>query len=440
MQKVLLFFLILTLGEAFSNSKKPNIIFFFADDIGYETLNCYGGLDFKTPHLNQMAKVGVLFEKMYTNPVCTPSRVSLHTGLHTFRHRHTDVLPVHKGTRQKVDFNKFPTFAQLMRANGYQTSTTGKWQLATMEIWPEHIKHAGFDSWCIWQIWENNQKTDRHWNATLNHDGKIIKNIEHRFGPDVIMDYIFDQMETAQQQSKPFMILHNELLPHWPLVQTPDDKKLGREAKLEYMIAYMDKLLGKLLKKIEDMGIRENTYVFFMGDNGTWVKDFINPKYGQPGEGKHTRHTLAGNVDPGKKAPFDGGTHVPLIAWGADSIPKGHVNSELIDVVDLFATFCEISNTPIPGHILTDGRSFAPQIHGKPGPSRSWTYQGVGKIETLFDGSWRYFPKTKQLWDARYLPKERLIPKTELPERKEIIDSFEKIYQRITSNQPQDPF
>lgn len=439
MLRFLLFFGLLTCCIAFSNPNKPNIIFFFADDIGYETLNCYGGLDFQTPYLNQMAKEGMLFEKMYTNPVCTPSRVSLHTGLHSFRHGHSNVLPVHLGTKQKVDFEKFPTFAQLMRENGYATSTSGKWQLATMEVWPDHIRQAGFDSWCIWQIWQNGKKTMRHWNATLNHDGNIMQDIEYHFGPDVIMDYIFQQMEAAQKQNKPFMILHNELLPHWPIIQTPDDKKLGRKAKLEHMIGYMDKLLGRLLKKVEDMGLKDNTYVFFMGDNGTYVKDFINPKHGQPGEGKHTRHTIAGNINLGKKDPFDGGSHVPLLVWGPDDIPKGQVNSELIDVVDLFSTFCDLSGTAIPTQIKTDGRSFANQIHGKVGPSRPWTYQGIGKVETLFDGSWRYFPNTKQLWDSRYLPKERLVPNSELPERREVIDAFEKIYQRITSQMPQAP-
>ena len=111
--------------------KTPNIIFIFADDIGYEALNCYGGLDFKTPHLDKMAAEGLRFQKMYTSPVCTPSRVSMHTGLYTFRHKHTTVLPVHLGSSQKVDFQEMPTYAQQLRQNGYATNVTGKWQLAT---------------------------------------------------------------------------------------------------------------------------------------------------------------------------------------------------------------------------------------------------------------------------------------------------------------------
>ena len=76
----------------FAQADKPNIIFIFADDIGYEALNCYGGLDFETPNLNKMAKEGIMFQNMYTSPICTPSRVSLHTGTYTFRHKHYGVL------------------------------------------------------------------------------------------------------------------------------------------------------------------------------------------------------------------------------------------------------------------------------------------------------------------------------------------------------------
>jgi arylsulfatase A-like enzyme len=154
-------------------AERPNILLIFADDIGYEALNCYGGLDFETPNLNRMAEQGMRFSRSYTSPICTPSRVSLHTGLYTNRHGHVNVLPVNLGTDKAVDFQKFPTFARQTRANGYQTSLTGKWQLATIEKHPDHIRNAGFDSWCVWQIWKDGKKTGRHWNATLNDDGKF---------------------------------------------------------------------------------------------------------------------------------------------------------------------------------------------------------------------------------------------------------------------------
>ena len=426
-----------TLISTLAQSNKPNIIFIFADDIGYEAVNCYGGLDFKTPVLDRMAKEGMRFQSMYTSPICTPSRVSMHTGLYTFRHKHMGVLPVHLGTKKKVDFQAMPTYAQQLRRNGYHTSVTGKWQLATLEVWPEHIKNSGFDSWCIWQIWSKGKKMPRHWNPCLNKDGKIMPGLEKKFGPDVLTDYVLEQMESATKAKKPFFILHNELLPHWPVVDTPDDRKLKRKPALSGMISYMDKLVGRILNKVEELGIRDNTYVFFMGDNGTWEKDFKNPKAGQNGEGKHTRHTVNGPVNGGKAKLCDAGSHVPFIAWGPASIPANSVNTELVDVVDLFPTFCELTGTEITKSIKTDGRSFAPQIHGKEGPKREWTHQGLSKGQNIFDGSYRYFITTGKLWDARNLPYEPVAEKSK--ESDAVIERSKRIFKKIKNSEPSSP-
>ncbi|MEL7337094.1 MAG: sulfatase-like hydrolase/transferase, partial [Planctomycetota bacterium] len=365
------------------------------------------GLDFETPRLNRMAKDGIRFSRAYASPVCTPSRVSMHTGLYVTRHNHTGVLPVHKGTEQKVDFTKMPTFAQLLRSKGYQTSTTGKWQLATIETWPNHLRESGFDSWCVWQIWKDGAKTLRHWTPTFNQDGDVRDDIADQFGPDVLIDYVIDKMRTASKANESFLIVHNELLPHDPIIGTPDDRKVGRPATLGNMINYMDKLVGRVLDEIESMGIRDNTYVVFMGDNGTHDTDFKNPDADQPGQRAHTRHTKVGLVNGGKFQLGDAGTHVPLIIWGPKSIPAGSVCEELVDVVDLFPTFCELSGTEIPDSLSIDGRSVAPQIHGRSGTPRAWVHHGIsGKGINVFDGTFRYFTKGQKLWDARDLPNE----------------------------------
>lgn len=390
------------------SAEKPNVLIIFADDIGYEVLNSYGGLDFETPNLNRMASEGTRFSRAHTSPVCTPSRVSFHTGLYVPRHGHVNVLPVHLGTEKKVDFNRFPTFAQQIRANGYDTSVTGKWQLATLAKHPDHIRQAGFDSWCVWQIWNNGQKTDRHWNPYFNHNGRIRDDLSDRFGPDVLTDYVIGQMKESKKSGKPFLILHNELLPHWPVVETPDDRLLKRPASLPHFVHYMDKLVGRLLDEVDRLGIREETYVIFMGDNGTWEEDFANPRAAQPGEKPHTRHTKAGPVNGGKNMLVDGGTHVPLLVWGPRSVAGGKVCDDLVDVVDLFPTLCELTRTPMPGPV--DGRSIVAQIHGKKGIPRTWVHTTLGEKwggETLFDGEFRLHRNSGKLIDARKLPLEK---------------------------------
>ena len=418
---------------------KPNVLLIFADDIGYEVLNSYGGLDFDTPNLNRMAQEGMRFSRAHTSPVCTPSRVSFHTGLHVPRHGHVNVLPVHLGTEKKVDFQKFPTFAQQVRANGYATSVTGKWQLATLQKHPDHIRQAGFDSWCVWQIWNQGEKTDRHWNTFFNQNGKIRDDIADRFGPDVLTDYVISQMKEAKSAGKPFFILHNELLPHWPVVETPEDRRLKRSASLPHFVHYMDMLVGRLLGAVEELGLREETYVVFMGDNGTWEEDFVNPKAGQPGEMPHTRHTQAGPVNGGKNMLVDGGTHVPLLVWGPKSVPRGKVCDDLVDVVDLFPTICELTETKLPGPI--DGRSIAAQIHGQPGIPRAWVHTTLGEKfggETLFDGQFRLYRKSGKLLDARHLPLEKSADPND-PVAQAAKAKLEAVFEKITPTSPRPP-
>lgn len=371
----------------------PNILVLLADDIGYEALGAYGGLDFKTPNLDAMAAQGVRFARAYTSPACTPSRVSMHTGLDPTEHGHTSTLPVHLGRNVAVDFQAMPTFPQLLQARGYQTSTTGKWQLATLTHHPNHIAEAGFDSWCVWQIWDGSAKTTRYWNPSLNRDGAVRGDIADRYGPDVLEEYVWERMTTARAAGRPFLIVHNMLLPHDPITETPRDRALGRAASLAHMIEYLDHLVGRTLDKIEELGIRDNTYVFFIGDNGTEGK-YVNP-----------RHTKAGEVHGGKRDLTDAGTHVPLLAWGPPVLQPGRVVAELIDITDLFPTVCELGRTKIPESIRYRGTSIVPQLHGRPGDPRRWVQHAFRQGVAVSDGQWR-LDNSGTLRDSRKLPAE----------------------------------
>ena len=179
---------------------------------------------------------------------------------------------------------------------------------------------------------------------------------------------------------------------------------------------------------------------FFMGDNGTQESYFKNPRQGQPNEKAHTRHTLAGRVNGGKNELCDAGAHVPLIVWGPASVPAGDVCDDLVDVVDLFPTFCALAGTAIPASLTIDGRSIAPQIHGRPGLRRNWTHQGLGKDESLFDGAWRLFRNSGQLWDARALPAEPLVGReNDSPEAKAARHRLGKLFETITRSGPRPP-
>jgi arylsulfatase A-like enzyme len=371
----------------------PNVLILLADDIGYEALGAYGGLDFNTPNLDTMAAQGVRFSHAYTSPACTPSRVSMHTSRYTTEHGETYTLPVHLGVDGAVDFQSMPTFAQLVQARGYQTSTTGKWQLATLHYHPNHIAEAGFDSWCVWQIWDGTAKTERYWNPYFNRDGAVLNNISTRYGPDVLEEYVWERMTTARDADEPFLIVHNMLLPHDPITDTPRDRELVRPASLGNMIEYLDHLVGLTLAKIDDLGIRNNTYVFFIGDNGTEANEFP------------VRHTTAGNVTGGKRDLTDAGTHVPLLVWGPPGLKPGSVVSDLIDITDIFPTVCQLTKTTIPETIPYRGTSFVPQIHGRRGIPRKTVHFGFQTGFGVFDGSWR-LRNDNSLLNSGNLPSE----------------------------------
>lgn len=283
------------------------------------------------------------------------------------------------------------TLPQVLRAAGYATSVTGKWQLATLEFHPEHIPRAGFDSWCVWQIWRDSEKTTRYWDPCFNHDGTIRTDIADRFGPDVLADYVIDQMRAAVENDEPFYIHHNMLLPHWPIVQTPADRAAGREASLERMTNYLDRLVGRLTEAVDSLGIAEETYVIFIGDNGT---DTDQP-----------RELPDGLVRGGKRDLNDGGMHVPLLVRRPGSIAADVSTRALVDMADLFPTVCDLAGVVLPPRRNIDGVSFAPILSGTRDGSRRWVTGGIDGAWCVFDGQFRLTSRGG-LIDCRKLPAE----------------------------------
>ena len=374
---------------------RPNILLIVADDLGYEKLGCYGNVNKITPNLDEMAQKGTLFTRAYTSPVCTPSRMSIYTGSYASRHKYTTVLPVHTGSNEFVDFEKWTTYAQLLRNEGYLTAVTGKWQLAALEFHPQHCMDAGFDSWFVWQIWHNNEKTKRYWNTTYNHDGKIRNDIDSHFGPDVITEYVINHMKQAGKSNKPFCIQHNMVLPHVPIIQTPDDKYLNQEGSLDNMISYMDAQIGVLLDSLQALNLAGNTLVLFAGDNGT---DTNEP-----------RLTESGIVTGGKRFLNDGGTHVPLIAYWPGKVAPNKKVDGLIDFADIFPTFCELAGVTIPDKDSIDGISFSDPLFGRGEGRRKWITASYQDDFIVFNGKWRIYHKGNKLVDCRSLPDEKTV-------------------------------
>lgn len=343
-----------------SAAPRPNVILILADDLGYECLGANGGTSYRTPVLDQLAATGVRFEQCHVQPLCTPTRVQVMTGIYN--------------VRNYVDFGRLDpsatTFGHLFKAAGYATCIAGKWQLGAEADLP---KKSGFDEYCLWDHFRH---PSRYKNPGLEINGVARDWTNGEYGPDLVNDYAIDFITRKRTES--FLLYYPMMLTHSPYDATPDspgyregsrDKKVGSSRNFGDMVAYMDKLVGKLLTRLDELGLRDNTFVLFLGDNGT---------------GAGTISMMGDRQVVGAKGSTTAaGMHVPLIAHWPGRIPGGRVSADLIDSTDILPTICEAAGVKLSAASPIDGRSFFPQLRGEPGRPRDWYYCWYGRNGVL---------------------------------------------------------
>jgi len=329
---------------------RPNVVLIMADDMGYECVGANGSTSYKTPFLDKLAAGGMRFTHCYVQPLCTPTRVQLMTGRYNQRNY------IRFGLLDPAAV----TFAQLFKQLGYATCIVGKWQLEGGFDGPRHF---GFDEYCLWQL---TVRKSRYPNPVIERNGKIIEYTGGEYGPQVVTDYLCDFLE--RNKDRPFLAYYPMITPHAPYVPTPDSKAYNPKARDENagankkyfadMVAHTDKMVGQVVSKLEALGLRDKTLVIFLCDNGT---------------GKGVVSRMGDRIVVGDKGgTTNAGTHVPLIASWPGTIPAGKVNGDLIDSTDFFPTILEAVGGTISKGI--DGKSFFPQLLGKVGQPRAWSY------------------------------------------------------------------
>ena len=342
------------------DNRPPNIILIMVDDLGAECVNSYGGSSYSTPRLTHMAESGMQFENCHSMPICTPSRVKLMTG-RSNKKNHVNFAYLHPNEK---------TFSQVLKSNGYETLIAGKWQLGQDKKLP---KHFGFDEHILWQL--NTQGRDslgldkRYSNPRLVENGVTYEKNEGEFSTDLIIDYINEFM--ARKKNQPFLVYYPMILTHCPFVPTPhsedwDPNDLGSktykgdEKYFGDMVYYMDYSVGRIIDKVGDLGIEENTMIIFTADNGTdqpvvSIKNNIS-------------------IDGAKGKTIDTGTHVPLLVSWSKTIESGIINKSLIDFSDFFPTICEAAGIKLNSNLDLNGVSFYKQLIGQDGPKRKWIH------------------------------------------------------------------
>ena len=329
---------------------KPNIILIMADDLGYECLTANGGQSYRTPHLDKLAASGVRFEQCHVQPLCTPTRAQLMTGRYNVRNY------LNFGTLVRTE----TTFGHLLKKAGYATGICGKWQLGHETDAPQHF---GFDESCLWQ---QTRRPPRYANPGLEYNGVERDFSKGEYGPTLINDFALDFI--TRHKDAPFFLYYPMILTHDPFQPTPDspdwDPTTKGENKLKDlkhfadMTAYMDKMVGRVVAKLDELKLRENTLLIFLGDNGTHVTV--------------TSRFKDADFRGGKGTTTHRGTHVPLIANWPAVMKEGRVNRDLISSADFLPTICAAAGVPVPATV--DGVSFLPQLRGEKGTPREWLY------------------------------------------------------------------
>lgn len=360
----------------------PNVIVLLSDDMGYADLGCYGATDIKTPHIDALAKAGSRFTQFYSSaPVCSPSRASLLTG----RNHHRAGVPSNVSSapnRPGMPTGEI-TFAELVRPLGYRTGLVGKWHLGTTE---ECLPNGqgfddffGFQSGCLnyythiftydeplrHDLWRNREE--------IREDGKYFTELVAREAVRFL----------EENRERPFLLYVPFNAPHYPMQAPPEWFKKYAELPADRqayaaLASAMDDAVGRIVKKLDELGLRQKTLVIFTNDNGATIES-------RAGGGGGSNAPFRGH----KFSLFEGGIRVPLIVSWPGTLPEGQVRAPLGINTDVFATIADAVGAALPADRTIDGRSLlaalkdnAPSQH----PSLCWQ---IGSSRAIRRGNWK---------------------------------------------------
>jgi arylsulfatase A len=363
---------------------RPNIIFILADDLGLGEVSCYGADNYRTPHIDRLAREGTRFTHAYTPSLCGPSRAVIMTGRYLFRTG---------ATNQDATGEMKPSVETMMpkvlKPAGYVTAAVGKWgQL------PLRPNDFGFDDYLrfngsgvYWNTQDKGKSYQINGRETPLRDGEYLPDVMHRY----VVNFI------TKHRDRPFYLYYSLSHVHTEILPTPDSAP-GTEDHYADNVVYMDKLVGQLLAELDRLKLREKTLLVFFGDNGTAT-------------GRADQAVMRGRrLNGAKGSMLEGGSREPLIVSWPGVTPAGKVLPDLVDSSDFFPTFAELAGAALPGNTIIDGRSFAPQIRGEAGRPREWVFLQLARQWYAADRDWKLNEKG-ELFDLSDAPwTEKAVP------------------------------
>ena len=355
-----------------AGSDKPNIIMVLADDLGYGDLGCYGQTQIKSPELDRMAAEGIRYTDCYAgSSVCTPSRYSLLTG-HHLGHGYI------RANNPQVPLRpEDSTVAEVLKEAGYTTAVIGKWGLGDSDS-TGSPNRQGFD-YSFGFI--GTRDAHSHYPTHLFRNEARVEIPPGTYSDDLFLAEALDFI--GRSGDKPFFLYLPLTLPHGPYEVPSDQPYRGeswpQEAKnYAAMITRLDSDVGRILGRLKELGIDENTVVFVSSDNGAPQSGFFNSN---------------GPLSGVKRGLYEGGVRVPMIVRWPGTIVPGQVSPQAWAFWDLLPTISEIAGAKLPATI--DGISVLPGMLGKPQPQHLplyWEFHeknDKGVLQAVRMGSWK---------------------------------------------------
>jgi arylsulfatase A-like enzyme len=344
-----------------SPTRRPNIVFILADDLGWADVG-YHGSEIETPHLDRLAREGLRFNRHYVMPTCTPTRVGFLTGRYPSRY----------GVTSPAYGNIFGddtiTLAEALRRGGYATSISGKWHMGSPPNWTP--RKYGFESSYGYFHGQVDPYIHDYKSGvpTWHRNDKYLDEKGH--ATDLITEEAVRIIES--KHDKPFFLYVTYSVPHYPLDEPPQwtARYEGRIAELSRRwyaasVTHMDHGIGRIVAALDRRGLRQNTLLVFVSDNGgqrSWSSD---TEY--EGRYRDRPHPVLGNNLPlrgWKGDVYEGGIRVPAVASWPGVLPAG-LSEVPLHIVDWMPTLCALTGCTPGKDLAWDGTNVWPALCGE---------------------------------------------------------------------------
>lgn len=381
-------------------SRPPNIVFIYADDLGYGDLGCYGAAGIRTPNIDSLAAEGMRFTDFYScNALCTPARYGFLTGRYPQRSgliwplwpekqpigRKAAKLFGHvigkfglsdMGSESNV--NGMPggeiTLAEVLRSVGYRTALVGKWHLGDFPEMPEyHPQNHGFDEFFGVPYSNGNAPLPLYRNKT-----KIADNIQGQEQARFSRLYAEESIKFIKKsKDQPFFLYLAHTFPHRPLFASDEFRHKSKAGLYGDVVEELDHYTGLVLDSLKEMGLEDNTIVIFTSDNGPWY-------YGS-----------TGGLRGGKGQSFEGGFRIPMLVKWPGKVKPGSTSKAPAMIIDMFPTLTKAAGVKQPDDRIIDGKDITGLITGEDdrSPHEVLYFYHHDVLEGIRAGQYKYYRK-----------------------------------------------